>query len=211
MTPLDRHSHDLVAAFNEARLAAVHIDLQNLFYVENGTDIAFPVVADVAQCMRDLGVPNYWVALTHRWHAGSYASFKELYENTHLGLHGCVKPHPDEMVFEKTGQDLFSWQSIAALETLLDAGIDTLVMTGVYHDKCFTDTVRGALNEGFRVYAVADATDCPMGDFDFMPRNILKSVQPSLHHRMTLTSTPLLKQSLAQSAASGEKMSPVLA
>ncbi|MEM9468955.1 MAG: hypothetical protein AAF988_02220 [Pseudomonadota bacterium] len=70
---IDEDLIDLVRAFDEARLAALHIDMQTCFYFTYGdrhlshrTDYAFPKVNKFAAQLRTFKVPNNWVAYTDR-------------------------------------------------------------------------------------------------------------------------------------------------
>lgn len=195
MSSFEQHSVDLRRAFANATLAAVHIDLAVGFFSPR-THMAFKAVNQFAQQMREKAIPNYWTMLTRRCHVGTVREYRT-HDIIADRFHQTVQPEDNEVLLEKQGQSLFDGQGTIA-QTLRADNIDTLLVTGVYHDMCVADTVRSALREHFRVYVVADATDCPMVNFEFMGRQILKHVEPGLHRQMDVTSTYLVAEALRE-------------
>ena len=66
-----------------------------------------------------------------------------------------VAPRPGETVIEKNDASAFS---TGALEPLLrDAGVEWVVVAGVWTEACVAATVRDAIPRGFRVLLVKDA------------------------------------------------------
>ena len=201
---LTRYSADLKRAYENATVAALHVDLQENFY-EQSTQNAFSAAKEFSLDMRPRAIPNYWVALTSR-NAVSVMGLYHLQNHSMYRFHASIPYQDEEVVFEKRDEGLFHDPSGTAGDRLRRDGIDTLLVTGIYHDKCFAQTVRGALYEGFRVYAVADATDCPPAQYDFFGREILKYAPREVHGRLSVTSTKVVTRLLPE-PATAEKWS----
>ena len=68
----------------------------------------------------------------------------------------CVKPLPEEKLFEKTVNSAFIGTGLE--EHLKSNNIKNLVIIGLTTDHCVSTTIRMASNLGFKVWLVADAT-----------------------------------------------------
>lgn len=68
----------------------------------------------------------------------------------------AVKPLPGEPLIRKSVHSAFIGTNLD--EQLRQAGVDTLVITGLTSDHCVSTTTRMARNMGYNVYLVADAT-----------------------------------------------------
>ncbi len=176
---VDAEMSDLVRAFEEARLAALHIDMQPHFYEEGSpsdreapTAETFPVVNKFAKDLRLHSVPNYWVAYTGHWRKSTYDIFHQnksqkdrMFLTSSLLLHSSMEVKPDELVFEKAAQSAFQWDVNQdrgmLMEHLNAAAQDTLIIDGIKDVYCVKATVSRAANLGFRVYVPLDATNCP--------------------------------------------------
>jgi nicotinamidase-related amidase len=65
-----------------------------------------------------------------------------------------LKPQDADIVLEKKYYDLFSNSQFKGL--LLDRGIDTVIVTGIYTEVCVFGTVERAFTEGFKVIVPND-------------------------------------------------------
>lgn len=92
-----------------------------------------------------------------------------------------VKPLPGERLVQKDVNSAFIGTDLEA--SLWEAGIGTLVVTGLTTDHCVSTTVRMAGNLGFDTYVVADAT-ATFGKRDFNG----VSYDPQLLHDTALAS-----------------------
>lgn len=163
---------ELRRAFEEKRLGAIHVDLQNGYYTDF-TKVAFPIANDVACTTREHNIPNYWVAYTKNWAALSTLGFMKKYTGTNLEFHKTIAFDKDELVFEKNAQGAFDCQRPLLNVHLRAHNIDTLVVTGVHYFACVAETIAGALIKDFRVFALADATDCPEAEVATWRKKIL--------------------------------------
>lgn len=165
---------DLVRAFNEARLAALHVDMQLKFHEhicrENRipTKEVFPVVKKFAQDLRDCKVPNHWIAYTGYWNKLSYKEFSRgnlgegRYQLTRdLRLMPNMGIDDNDLVFEKAKQWAFRNTNCVLTNHLNDSLVDTLIIDGVKDKHCIAGTISTGLKNGFRIYAAMDATNCP--------------------------------------------------
>lgn len=135
--------HVLKDAFNRKAAAHLAIDFQRVYH-ENCTRAAFIGGKTLSEECRP-AVPNIWVAFT--------------YSPRPVGgdaLH-IVEPEPDEKVFLKKRVSAFSNDTLHPY--LQSAGIDTLLVSGVYARCCVLATVGEALEFGYTVAPVIDAID----------------------------------------------------
>ncbi len=153
---------DLVRAFNGVRLAAMHIDMQaNYFFsgLRDRTDFVFSIVDEFSDQLRDSNVPNYWVAYTSEWNEYSYREFQDFHAYDEAIDQNIYVPD-DDMVFTKKAQGAFLEESDCLITRHFnDIGIDVLIIDGLKDIHCIADTVKGALDNGFRVYVPLDATN----------------------------------------------------
>lgn len=163
---------ELRRAFEEERLGAIHVDLQRSFFTDF-TKVAFPVVNDVACTARVHEIPNHWVAFTRNWAVRSTLGFAQKYVGTNLDFHETITVDKNEMVFEKAAQGTFDCQRSLLNESLRNQNIDTLIVTGVHYFACVAQTIAGALVNDFRVFALADATDCPEAEAGTWKKRLL--------------------------------------
>lgn len=70
-------------------------------------------------------------------------------------IHSIVQPLPQEKVILKHRPN--SFVNTDLLETLDDAGIETLTICGAMSQMCIDATTRGAVDLGFKAVVVADA------------------------------------------------------
>lgn len=212
---------NLVNAFDEARLCAVHLDLQNNFYITAGhnigmmrlfdsqeTSMAYPVANNFATKLRKVSVPNLWVAFTDKWAKSTYAEFRAKLPVDAEGsirpdwrFHHTITPRDDEAVFQKADMNAFQDPSSLLTSFMVKSGFDTILMTGVKYNACYQNSLLGALKQGFRVYAVLDATNCPDGCiFEASVQSQMNRQALTHKGRMTFTNTDQLVPVLAQAA-----------
>lgn len=165
---------DLKKAYDEKRLGAVHIDLQRCYY-RSFAKAAFPVANQFATAMRQGGVENLWVAETRNWKMNITLQFAMKHRNTPRDIHDSIEVAADEYIFEKAANGAFDDDRSLLATHLSGKGIDTLLMTGVMHNVCFSYSVAGALRKDFSVAAVIDATDCSPADFHSWSRSFFRS------------------------------------
>jgi len=174
---------DLVRAFNEARLVAMHVDLQKTFFIAERskesvidprcTENAFREVGRFSQGLKHFGVPNYWLAFTANWNKTSYGDFEKInpYERSDLALHPDLKIDKNDLVFEKASTNGFlgrhQKQRCVLGNHLDENGLDTLIIDGVKAKVCFTDTiVTGLKRPNLKFYVVLDGTELSFLEFD---------------------------------------------
>lgn len=176
---INSHMIDLALAFNEARLAALHIDMQLKFYEDfccEGripTREVFPLVREFAKNLRDLGVPNHWIAYTGHWAKSVYADYKtgKLEGNRpslarDLSILPSMGAQDSDMVFEKAQQWGFRNANCVLTDYLRSQNQDTLIIDGVKDKHCIAGTISTGLKKDFRIYVVMDATNCPVDEFN---------------------------------------------
>ncbi len=187
-------------AFEGARLAAVHVDLQTRFFNEK-TMKAYPAVNEFAQEMRRVGVANHWVAYTGFWDVNPYRQFEQDYDARRLGLHRTIQALPDELVFEKNAVGAFDHKRSDLTACLKDRAVDTIMVTGVIHSACVMETIRGALSRNMAAYVVADATDCHPADYNLWRHVILKNMDNPQHAaRLHMTTTRAIRAAMVPAA-----------
>lgn len=161
---------DLVRAFNEARLAALHIDMQECFYYTDAdrgfsypTDHAFPAVNDFAQQLRQLSIRNDWVVYTQQWGKESFSSFARRIqvEAAEEAIHSSIFVAENESVFNKDTTSAFRDTNCLLRKYLDGKGTDTLIIDGIKAYHCLAGTAADALKKNFRVYVPIDVTDKP--------------------------------------------------
>ena len=193
---------ELVRAFNEARLCAIHIDLQNVYY---GDCLEAIYRANTfAENLQEFTVSNFWVAQTNTYAIRTLLDFKRLCSNARYaeeedefrggGSSGnqlredlCAKEN--DIVFTKY-LDVYGQGNGLAGDYLKSKDLTTHLYTGIVYSACFYYSVRGALREGFYVYACIDATDCPddeKEDFMYSLRLTAKDLEAS--DNLCITST----------------------
>lgn len=166
----------LISAYRRKSLAAVHIDLQNL-YLYNNND-TFKSVAELAGSMRQWDIPNAWVTfpIDLRGHLAPDANYKMIppgittvgdfnktalagdhdWRSTIPDLAGAL-PHEDVIV--KDWGSAFHPKKPSYLHTYLQENkIDTVVFSGVDVEACLGRT----LNDGTALerYDFVVAEDC---------------------------------------------------
>ena len=188
---------DLKRAFNEKRLAAVHVDLQNCYFREE-TMAAYPAANDLAAVLRAREVPNHWVAYTRDWSVRTPLQFSQKYTNTALDLHRAIDIAAGEKIFEKAGQGAFDHADAPLCRTLRADGTRALVVDGVIHSACVAQTIAGAMTKGLQVFAAIDATDCHIADHAMWRHWILHTLQdPSRAHLLTVTTSHAIRRALS--------------
>lgn len=156
----------LSAAFQDARVAAIHVDLQGFYLAGPDAHRGYAVANDLARSFRRAGVENYWVAITHR---NAILRVHEFQRDNHRELAGIARlidALPHETLFEKNRDSLFGTWNLKPEILLKSQRKDTLVITGVMHHACVFATATAAVERGFKVFVVADATDRPEKQFD---------------------------------------------
>lgn len=141
---------------NKGKVAHVAIDLEACFCDPESCggnrdthDVA-ERVADVAPVLKLAGISNYWV------HCAGTIDFY------------LVEPEGDDTIISKSSGSAFE---SGELDTCLrDAGIRTIMVSGVYYSLCIYDSVMDARNLGYDVVVLSDLSadgDMPL----FMSRN----------------------------------------
>jgi len=155
--------------FSNEELAAMHIDLQTGYCAKStsrNTAQATKTAGQFSSELRELQIPNYFVAAAFHDQMFSYADFKKYLDSresknsmnvfgnfeTELGL------QDQDVVITKTSASVTGNQQ--ALRTLKDNGIRGIFLTGIFYDACFYYSALGLIREGFYVSACLDATDC---------------------------------------------------
>lgn len=196
----------LVDALAEGRAAGLHIDLQKGFYTAE-TRLAFPEANKVAKDLRVSGLRNYWVAMTMGWAVTSYRQFCFNHVAIGLQIHDSMDVELDDIVFEKADQSLFSPYALQGELVLKADAVDTLIVTGVRHTHCVSDTVAGALHRAFKVFVVADATDRPMADFETYEQYLARGLPQTLQDNLSVIHSGTLREALFSARG---KAAPVL-
>lgn len=153
-----------------------------------------PVLEHYIGCFRKKGLP---VFATRDWHPPDHVSFGErggawpahcvagtpgaefalaLDGDATIVSKGTSPDTDANSAFEGTGLD----------ETLRSAGIRRLFVGGLATDYCVLATVRDALDRGYRVFLLADATraaDLKPGDGAFAVRTMLRLGAQLLHEQ----------------------------
>lgn len=193
---------DLARAFNEARLAALHVDMQLKFHEEfcrEGrvpTREVFPIVKGFAKTLREAGIPNHWIAYTGYWSKGSYGDFATAkpadnrpYLSRDLRMFPNMGADKSDMVFEKAQQWSFRDSDCPLTDYLKRQSQNTLIIDGVKDKHCIADTIETGLRRGFRIYAAMDATNCPVDQFDDYAEWFLRPGDLTLPQRSNITFT----------------------
>lgn len=174
---MKRDTRDLlVSAWRENRLAAVHIDLQNL-YVE-GNEAVFHSVGNFAGRLRSHGVPNTWVAFPKIAEDNSchvpegittVQDFNRMAEHPDLGFESLISPlvqaHSFEQTVVKHWGSGFNKGTESALYRHLDSkGVDTVLIAGVAAYACIARTLHDGANlDRFDFIVVEDCINIPQG------------------------------------------------
>ncbi len=213
---------DLTCAFDDARLVALHIDMQPCFYEESTppeetpTATTFPVVNQFAKDLRGFDLSNHWVAYTGHWRKSTYDIFRKNKPQSDRGsltrlllLDPSIQAMPDELVFEKDSRSAFQTQEdegACVLKTHLNTAVqDTLIIDGIKDLYCVLATASRAVGLAFRVYIPLDATNCPVNMHDdFARRFYAKGAE---HRKLaTFTTTDRILSTLAQPRNDQEAM-----
>lgn len=166
----------LLSAWRENRLAAVHIDLQNL-YVE-GNEAVFHSVGNFADRLRGHGIPNTWVAFPRIAEDNSchvsegittVQDFNRMALHPDLGFESLISPlvqaHSFEDTIVKHWGSGFEKGTDSALYQHLDAkGADTVLIAGVAAYACIARTLHDGANlDRFDFIVVEDCINIPAG------------------------------------------------
>jgi len=191
----------LISAFNEARLCAMHIDMQ-WHFMESAcregrlpTEKVIPPLRQFSSDLREHNIPNHWVAYTNGWGVSDYNTFKTGQAVAgRLPLIRPLKMVPDlakdhEMVFEKAKQWAFKPSNSILADYLRENGQDVIIIDGVKDKYCVTNTISSGLREGFRFYVALDTTNCPMQEFYEFERWFQKGSTAEQKERVTFTTT----------------------
>jgi nicotinamidase-related amidase len=185
----------LVTAFKQAQLCAMHIDLQDLFYFPGDdcpTDQAFHVTNDFAQELRQIDIPNFWVACLYE--TPEIIPYNHAHQKTADIFHKDINVLPNEIVVTKATSSAFGNRLLTPF--LNHTGLTTQIATGVFFDSCYQKTIENALMQGFNVYACLDATDCPKDEHqDFKPR-FFNELPQEAQDRLHVTNTQELLDTL---------------
>lgn len=188
----------LLKAFDESRVAALHVDLQSQYFCA-GSEPAFTAVNALAHEFREASVTNYWAALTGSWQVSAAVNFGERYLPSSLKFHELVQPAAEEAVFEKAEQSLFGPMGMKAECLIKIENVDTLLIDGVIYDRCVADTAIGAVEHGFSSIVIMDATDCRSHDPDSYRASMLKRLDPGLHGRLGVATQQQVRDAIAAS------------
>lgn len=208
------HMVDLARAFEEARLVAVHIDMQATFYEHVckekriPTYEVFPKVKQFSDGLRRLGIPNHWVAYTGHWAKTQYKDFKvgkhgkgKFSLSRDLSLLKMMDIQDDDLVFEKAKQWALRNGNCHLTNHFRAKGTDTLIIDGVKDKHCIAQSIVTGLKNNFRIYAAMDATNCPEDQFAdyaewFLQPSDLTAEQKS---RVTFTTTQKILDTIKMS------------
>ena len=149
--------------------ALLVIDLCRAYTDENGPfalpDVADAVAANAAlvEAARASGRPVFWTAVRYRadlsdggWFVRKVPALEAFADGAEGGWGELtLAPRPDEAVVVKQYASGFAGTGLDAL--LQEAGVDTVVVTGVSTSGCVRATATDALTVGLRPIVVADA------------------------------------------------------
>ena len=108
----------------------------------------------------DLHEPRYWASLFDRMSLEATSQWQEAFgrDGTQHALWPELEVTEADLVLDKTRYSAFIPGSSALDETLQARGIDTLIVTGTLTNCCCESTIRDAMQIGYRVIFVADAS-----------------------------------------------------
>jgi nicotinamidase-related amidase len=148
----------LVSAWQENRLAALHVDAQWIF-----NDKVFEVIGTMAQGFRERSIENIWAAWPdYERRIPTGISTVGDYHRTDQGIDYYLSNHVDakasETVLVKNAQSCFGMMAPHLDDYLDNKKIDTLIVTGVGGLACVEKTLRqGILMDKYNFVASLDA------------------------------------------------------
>lgn len=195
----DKTRHILTSAQRRKTLAAVHIDMEDLYIFNN--ENTFKAVGKFADRLRVSGIPNIWVTFPFISYANFHAPRDDSYKNidasittvrefnkqAHAPNHNHLSAIPS-MVGAKADETVIvkSWGSAfhEKMDSLLDIflrkhNIDTVITTGVDYDACVARTLNdGTALDRYDFIAVEDCINlgCAENYKDYLQKNGDKGV-----------------------------------
>jgi nicotinamidase-related amidase len=175
----------------------MHIDLQELYYFDGEdcpTAQAYTVANSFAQSLRHLDIPNFWVACDTQEKPEILPYEHILREKTDL-LHQEIELLPNELIIKKAPTSAFGNKHLSSF--LNHSNNTTLLVTGVYFDSCYQESIKNALQAGFNVYACLDATNCPQNEHDEFLSTFFDDLTTEQKSKLHVTTTTNVIQTLS--------------
>ncbi|MEG2804785.1 cysteine hydrolase [Stenotrophomonas sp.] len=158
-----------VAALDAARTAVLVIDFQNEYFdaaaapgFAGGRMVIPDGVAAMGQARRVVDFADaHGIRVIHVQHVLPAGAPLFARGSVNAAFHRDLQPRAGETVIEKDNVSVFAGASAAALDAVLkEAGIDTLIVTGLQTHACVVGAARdaAAAPRGYRVIVAADAT-----------------------------------------------------
>lgn len=221
---MDKNTKELLlSAWGENRLAAVHVDLQNLYI--DGNEAVFRSVGNFAAGLTTYGITNTWVTYpkiqddnTSHVPEGltTVQDFNRMAFHPDLGTESLISPLAQARLFEKTvvkhwGSAFNEGRESVLYQHLNRQGVDTVLIDGVSFDACMSGTLRDGTNlDQFDFLVVEDCINIPQG-IDYK-RSILtnpplygqinmEALERRFHSACSTSVLEALKQSTRQDAA----------